>query len=470
MREYEIEEEHWALKRAPQLTGKAQQAYAAMEQSQATDYEAVKTAILRRHEINDETYRQQFRSASRKDGEMGCELVVRFRDSAKKWMKDRETREDVLDILIMEQFLTTLSPETRTWVKERKPKSSTEAGQLADDYDLARRRSEGPRKGTQTGPQLADDNNPARHRSEGPRKQAEGTQTGSKRCNFCGIVGHLAHECRKAAKLRGGATGKGQPHPQPQRSEMKCYNCGQKGHLSYRCPCSAALFCRTSQEAGGWRSNQDNSVSHGGLVEGQAVTYIVLDTGCSKTLVRRDLVLEERLVDGEAVTIRCAHGDTVWYLVAKVTMEVDGTPLWVEAAVSDTLPVAVLLGTDVPELGDLLGRPVLQKTPQEGDALVVTRAQAKRQEDEARKHQQEATAEVRTTPMDSTDELTDQEGEPLGMGMEFSDDIFAVGRERRKLTRREKREARQQYRQETEEPEAVTPHVLDIPAEAASHR
>ena len=71
---------------------------------------------------------------------MGFEPVVRLQDSAKKWMKGKETREDVLDVLIMEQFLTTLAPETRTWVKERKPKSSAEAGQLADDHDLARRR------------------------------------------------------------------------------------------------------------------------------------------------------------------------------------------------------------------------------------------------------------------------------------------------------------------------------------------
>ena len=36
---------------------------------------------------------------------------------------------------------------------------------------------------------------------------------------------------------------------------------------------------------------------------------IVLDTGCSRTMVRQDLVAEEKLLEGEAVTIRCAHGD-----------------------------------------------------------------------------------------------------------------------------------------------------------------
>ena len=41
-----------------------------------------------------------------------------------------------------------------------------------------------------------------------------------------------------------------------------------------------------------------------------------------------------------AVTIRCAHGDTVLYPLAEVEMVVDGIPLQVEAAVSDTLPVS----------------------------------------------------------------------------------------------------------------------------------
>ena len=65
-------------------------------------------------------------------------------------------------------------------------------------------------------------------------------------------MGHLAHACWKAARLRGGTAGKSLPHQQPQRSEMKCFNCGQKGHFSYRYPRNAALFCRTSQQTGGW--------------------------------------------------------------------------------------------------------------------------------------------------------------------------------------------------------------------------
>ena len=82
---------------------------------------------------------------------------------------------------------------------------------------------------------------------------------------------------------------------------------------------------------------------------------IVLDTGCSKTLVHHDLVLQEKLLPGEAVTMRCAHGDNALYPVANVNLVMDGVPLVVEAAVSKSLPVSVLLGTDVPELARFVG-------------------------------------------------------------------------------------------------------------------
>lgn len=72
----------------------------------AADCEPVTTAILRRYKINIKTYWQRFRSASRKSGEMGCQLVMGLQDSARKWMKGQDTKEDVLDVLIMEQFLT----------------------------------------------------------------------------------------------------------------------------------------------------------------------------------------------------------------------------------------------------------------------------------------------------------------------------------------------------------------------------
>ena len=107
------------------------------------------------------------------------------------------------------------------------------------------------------------------------------------------------------------------------------------------------------------------SVAKAGLVEGKPVSSILLDTGCSRTLVRKDLVPQHKLLHGEAVAIRCAHGDTVLYPLAEVDLEVDGYPLHVEAAISEFT-------------GDL--KPPTQQIDK---ALVVTtRTMAKKQEEE----------------------------------------------------------------------------------------
>ena len=151
---------------------------------------------------------------------------------------------------------------------------------------------------------------------------------------------------------------------------IKCYNCGQRGHAALKCP-SAALFCGSSQIRpailrGGLLKRD---VYKSGIVEGRSVERVVLDIGCSQSMVHKDLVPQDKIVEGDSVAIRCAHRDMVLYPLTKIELEVDGQPISIEAAVSGTLPVDVLLGTDVPELTQLLGGTTLGKL--RGDAMVV---------------------------------------------------------------------------------------------------
>ena len=100
MRAYEVKENRWAVKLAPQLTGKAQQAYAAMRAEDAGTYQLLKVAILRRYDISDETYRQRFReTAVKKEDETVSELAVRLDDLLQKWTKDCKTvAEDCMEV------------------------------------------------------------------------------------------------------------------------------------------------------------------------------------------------------------------------------------------------------------------------------------------------------------------------------------------------------------------------------------
>ena len=105
MSAHEIERERWSFGLAPYLTGRAQQAYAVLKAEVSKDYERLKAEILRRYDINEETYRQQFRAASRKPEESYCELVIRMQDLQKKWMTDCTSLEEVFDMLVMEQLV-----------------------------------------------------------------------------------------------------------------------------------------------------------------------------------------------------------------------------------------------------------------------------------------------------------------------------------------------------------------------------
>ena len=105
MRVYGVKEDRWAFKLAPQLTGRAQQAYAALNVDDAAQYKQVKAAILRRYDINEETYRQRFRTTRKKEGEAYVELAIRLQDLLKKWVAECETVEAVLEKVTTEQLL-----------------------------------------------------------------------------------------------------------------------------------------------------------------------------------------------------------------------------------------------------------------------------------------------------------------------------------------------------------------------------
>ena len=54
--------------------------------------------------------------------------------------------------------------------------------------------------------------------------------------------------------------------------------------------------------------------------------------------MRSELVGKERLSSEKFVTVQCAHGDAVEYLVATIEIRVQGRRVTIEAAALDKLP------------------------------------------------------------------------------------------------------------------------------------
>ena len=60
-------------------------------------------------------------------------------DLLEKWLKKHTTVEAVLEVLLIEQLVSAMPTELKVWITEQQPKSSMEAGKLADQFVQARK-------------------------------------------------------------------------------------------------------------------------------------------------------------------------------------------------------------------------------------------------------------------------------------------------------------------------------------------
>ena len=159
-----------------------------------------------------------------------------------------------MDLIVRVQLLNSLPEDARVWVRERKAKTSEEAGELAENFLQARTTE-----------------------SEGRPRPNKERQAPPGICPKCGLPGHWASECPKNAS-------KPENKPPSDKSlrpqEVRCYNCHEMGYLSYKCPKNARLYCDEGDQP--VPPVEEAEVYHSGRVNGVAVEDIVLDTGAAK--------------------------------------------------------------------------------------------------------------------------------------------------------------------------------------------
>ena len=115
-------------------------------------------------------------------------------------------------------------------------------------------------------------------------------------------------------------------------------------------------------------------------MEGQK-TKILLGARCSRTMVSNRLVPLENYLEDKGVSVHCVHGDSNFYPLAKVEIRCEGSKAHrgsSAVAVNPTVPV--LLGTDISQLFQLLGRHPEETCPQ--DVPIMMRARARQQLEE----------------------------------------------------------------------------------------
>uniref|UniRef100_F7EG80 Zinc finger protein 24 n=2 Tax=Monodelphis domestica TaxID=13616 RepID=F7EG80_MONDO len=88
----------------------------------------------RRH--GPEIFRQQFRQFGYQDSPGPREALSQLRQLCRLWLRpERHTKEQILELLVLEQFLTILPKELQTWVREHHPENGEEAVTILEDLE-----------------------------------------------------------------------------------------------------------------------------------------------------------------------------------------------------------------------------------------------------------------------------------------------------------------------------------------------
>lgn len=349
---YKWPKEDWAIHLVPLLTGKARSAFVAMSPAHTTDYEKVKEVILKKYEINAETYRLRFRALNTPSDESPMELYVRLKDLFSKWVNFKvSSKTNLMETMVLEQYMRVLYPEVRTWVKERDPVTAEEAAKLVESYVAARKGFSGA------------------FRYAGSLQAARGKSEGSGGSSY-------SHSQTQIIRTTN-------PKPIPPKLEtlldthqtpstgVVCYNCGKPSHTSPQCPlkkAKSARLCYLPRPTPTTDCSFSREPTITVLLNGKPLTALV-DTGCARTLVQSQYIARD-LWSENTVTVCCVHGDKADLPTAEVYIEVNKQSYLMNVGIAANLPYPVLLGTDLPVLADLV-----QETAWCG---VVTRAQSQK--------------------------------------------------------------------------------------------
>ncbi|GAA6074679.1 uncharacterized protein LOC124389371, partial [Tachysurus ichikawai] len=334
-------EEEWSYQLVPLLTGQALEAYLAMDEDQAAVYSELKKALLEKFNVSPETYRQRFRATTTLVGETPSETYNRLRHLYRRWVRlELYTKEEIGEMVILEQFLRVLPYKIRIWVKEREPRTGPAAAKLAQQYRNAHQ--EGRHFHSTTGDQ---------------RSSTSGWSTGESRRDI---------QDRKGDK-------------DAREQKITSYYCQQPGHKATVCPARKGKltgFCYVPRKEDSTVNCMGNPQLIPVTVNGKELTAF-LDTGSSMSLVKRCHVTSFT----NHTKLQCVHGDVKQYPQTEVNVNINGQTYLLTVAIVETLPADVILGRDVPVL------PELVQVNWEGERFrsnvqlacpAVTRAQAKR--------------------------------------------------------------------------------------------
>ena len=210
------EKDTWAIKLSALLTGRAMDVYTRMSDSDASDYDKLKKALLTRYNYTEDGYRKRFREATPETEETPDQFVIRLKNYLAKWLElsgsSPQNFDALVDLIVKEQFINACSEDLAMYLLERGPKDLVELTTWAQKYLIAHKEQLGKSKAT-VQPRRVDQKTTTQSKPDSLQGRQRLLQ-----CYRCGF-GHRQSEC--GTKISSSKDQKGSSTPVSQSSQKK---------------------------------------------------------------------------------------------------------------------------------------------------------------------------------------------------------------------------------------------------------